>query len=343
MGSLAMHVDLLNDVVRTKAFDRALAETIRPGDVVADLGAGSGILSLLALKHGARRVYAVERHPVAVLARAIARENGMADRLIVVRGEAATIRLPEKVDVVVSETLGNAVFDEGILELLDVAKRRLLKRGGRMIPSRIRVMAAPAVTPQSPGRWAYGVRLEAFRSILAHSWWSTLRFSLRGPARKLGEAVPGRDLLPREYRGRWRTPGAGGLLVWFDAQLSPSVRLDARKAPSWKPAFFPARERLRGEVAVRLRFDEARDMTWQFEGQAAQTSSLGTLELLVRSTLREHSVPRLSADQARRAGILADVDGRRTVLDLARRVRGLSREEALRWVQAVCLEGSALW
>ena len=343
MGSLGLHHELLNDAVRTRAFDRALAETVRPGDVVADLGAGSGILSVLALKHGARRVYAVERHSVALLTEAIARENGVADRLVVVREEASSVRLPEKVDVVVSETLGNAVFDEGILDLMRYARRRLLKRGGRLIPSEIRVLAAPAVTPETPGRWAYGVRMKTLRALLANNLWTPRTASLRGTPRALLEVRPGRDRLPVELRGRWRTAGAEGLLVWFDARLSRSVRLDERRAKSWKPAFFPSRERLRGDVSVRLRFDSAQETTWQFSGQAAQTSSLGTLELLARNSLLPDAVPRVSADQARRARILADVDGRRTLADLARRVPGMDRDEAMRWVQAVCLQESAIW
>jgi hypothetical protein len=187
------------------------------------------------------------------------------------------------------------------------------------------------------------MRLDALRALLANHVWMTRKASLRGTPRALLEVRAGRDVLPLEIRGRWRTPGADGLLVWFDARLSRSVRLDERRARSWKPAFFPARERLRGSVSARLRFDAAHETTWQFEGQAAQTSSLGTLELLTRNSLREDSVPRVSAEQARRARILADVDGRRTMDELARRVPGLGLEEARRWVQAVCLQESALW
>jgi protein arginine N-methyltransferase 1 len=343
MGALGFHVGRLNDAVRTSAFDRALREVVRPGDVVADLGAGSGILGLLALRHGARRVYAVERHPVAELARMIARENGLEDRLVVLRGEAAEVRLPERADVVVSETLGNAVFDEGILELLRDARRRHLKPGGRLVPSRIRVLAAPATTPESPGPWRYGLRMDALRSLAQHASWSPDKVALRGTPRVLGEAVPGRDRLPLEWRGRWRTAGAGGLLVWFDARLSPSVRLSSRRAGSWKPAFFPARERLRGAFSARLRFETAEETTWQFDGQAAQNSTLGDVYLAALRSLGEDAVPRLPAPRARRARVLAGIDGRRTVRELARSLRGTPYAEALSLVKSVCMDESAIW
>jgi ribosomal protein L11 methyltransferase len=60
----------------------ALEDVIRPGDRVLDVGSGSGILSLAALKLGAAHVLALDVSPVAVEAtRANASANALADRL----------------------------------------------------------------------------------------------------------------------------------------------------------------------------------------------------------------------------------------------------------------------
>ena len=136
-----VHRTMIRDRVRTEAFRRAIDAAVRPGDVVLDVGAGSGILSVFAARAGAAHVYAVEETSIAVLAEDLAAANGVAEIVRVIHGDALDIELPERVDVVVSEWLGGFGIDEGMLVPVITARDRWLKPGGVMIPHSVTAWA----------------------------------------------------------------------------------------------------------------------------------------------------------------------------------------------------------
>ena len=134
---------MIRDRVRTEAFRRAIDSVVRPGDIVLDVGAGSGILSVFAARAGAGSVYAVERTSIAVLAQELAAANGVAE---IVRRDPRrrqrTSSSPERVDVIVSEWLGGFGIDEGMLAPVIAARDRWLKPGGVMIPHSVSAWTA---------------------------------------------------------------------------------------------------------------------------------------------------------------------------------------------------------
>jgi len=126
----------LRDEVRTLSFRQAIRAVVRTGDVVLDVGAGSGILSLFAVEAGARRVVAVEIDPL--LCQALRRSvelNGFADRISVVEGEATTVDLPRDVDVVVAELIETGLLDEQQVPVLNALRDRgVIGQETRVIP-----------------------------------------------------------------------------------------------------------------------------------------------------------------------------------------------------------------
>ncbi|GAA4072004.1 50S ribosomal protein L11 methyltransferase [Actinomadura miaoliensis] len=189
---LLMHQAMLADRPRLEAYDRALARAVRPGDVVADVGAGTLVLSLLALRHGAGRVFAVEADPAtAAVAARIAEHNDLGGRLTVVRADARTVRLPKRADVVVAEMMGNLGPEEQMMEVLDAFARGNLAPGGRVVPQRLVThLAAVEFDGEGWGVWGedfFGHRLDVVQECAPPG--AQLHFFQRRPT-LLSEPVP---------------------------------------------------------------------------------------------------------------------------------------------------------
>ena len=78
----SIHNDMIYDEHRVTAYQRAIERTVKAGDVVIDVGTGTGILAFLCLRAGAARVHAIDRSPVINWARRLAESNGMVDQII---------------------------------------------------------------------------------------------------------------------------------------------------------------------------------------------------------------------------------------------------------------------
>jgi len=147
----------------TRGVLRLLANVVRPADTVADLGAGSAVLSIAAAKLGARRVIAIELDPEAIgNAEDNVSRNGVADRVSVLEGDA-TVLLPlvSPVRVVLANILSSV-----LIELLPVMARALTL-DGMAILSGILVDEKGAIEAAAVrGRWRI---LETDQEGM---WWS---------------------------------------------------------------------------------------------------------------------------------------------------------------------------
>lgn len=133
---------------RFRPFASAMRCYITSDSVVMDIGSGTGIFSFLACQLGARRIYAVEPDPAAMaVARHCARDVPGSERITWIEDLSTRITLPEQVDVVVGDLHGVMPFFAGNIASLNDARERHLKPGGRMIPQRDHLMAAPAESP----------------------------------------------------------------------------------------------------------------------------------------------------------------------------------------------------
>lgn len=137
---VAMHKVMLQDVVRTDAYQKSINEVVRPEHTVLDFGCGTGVLALFAARAGARKVIAVDRSSFIKTAQQIAEKNGF-ENIDFYHDDHQSLELDQTVDVIVSEWMGHCLFYEAMLEPLLAVRDRYLAKGGVMIPAEVSLHA----------------------------------------------------------------------------------------------------------------------------------------------------------------------------------------------------------
>lgn len=276
------HISMLNDRARTEAYLKALRREVRPGDVVVDLGTGTGILATAAAKLGARRVYAIEAMGIASVARSLFVDNRVDDIVTLVEGRSTRVELPERADLVVSEIIGSEPLGERALEYTLDARRRFAKEGARFLPKRLRILAQalelPAAelgthrfTPWATSQWRdwYGLEFGALLNATTprpYSYWTmpaqVNEFTRLSESELLAEIdfeTLTDDTL--DVRHRFEATGCGlvnAIVVSFDLLVTDehviTTRPDAASADtSWRVAVWLVEQPF--EVAAHTRFE----------------------------------------------------------------------------------------
>jgi hypothetical protein len=179
--------------------------------------------------------------------RALARENGVEDRVEVLQADARRVSLPRAFDVVVSEMVGNEAFEEGLVPVLARARDRFLRHGGALVPEQVALAAAPVEPPVALGLTPPFLPSSSVASLAAHVPRNLrpseivplapprelLRVDLRSV--EAGESLPVSRARFRVADGR----SVGGLAVWPVIDLAPGVRLSTREGTHWLPTLLP--------------------------------------------------------------------------------------------------------
>jgi protein arginine N-methyltransferase 1 len=127
---------MIADSPRLEAYSEAIAKAVQPGDAVLEIGCGPGVFALLACQAGARKVYAIDSEEIVHFARELAVANGFAERTEFIQSDSRRVRLPERVNVIVSDIRGSLPFFGRAIASIEDARTRLLAPGGQLIPQR---------------------------------------------------------------------------------------------------------------------------------------------------------------------------------------------------------------
>jgi hypothetical protein len=249
-----VHVSMLNDRTRTRTFLEAIEKIVRPGDIVVDIGTGTGVLAAAAARAGARHVYAIEATGIGEAAKALFAANGLLDRITVIPGWSSQIELPERASVLIAEIIGNDPLEEGVMETFADARKRLLTEDARVIPFGVKVFALPVTvadkvlsrftfTSDSTDKWREWYGLD-FSSLLTSPTNRSVVFRypphevrewpvLAEPLMLANLDLSGASLPLVNEAAELAITAAGslsGLLVYFELDVAPGKRLTTSPA-----------------------------------------------------------------------------------------------------------------
>jgi len=265
------HFSIVRDEIRNAAYDAALKRAIRPGMRVLDIGAGTGLLAMMAARAGAAEVISCEMNPaVAEAARNVIAKNGYADHIRVVTRHSSDLNVIDDlggpVDLLVSEIVSNDMLGQAALPVHEQAARRLLRSGAQIIPAlgivrvalaedrkwnhkRMTEAAGFDLTPfnrLSPRRYSIGVGEE--RLVLKSEAADLILFDFQSsgpfPERRTEIAV------------RAGGPGANGVVQWIALAMDNDGRYENTPehgaTSCWAAQFYPFPETFRPVEGERI-------------------------------------------------------------------------------------------
>jgi len=340
------HRRMALDSVRNAAYFAALQRVITPDSVVLDLGAGTGVLGMMAARLGAKRVYLVEPSDVITVAEEIAAANGLGEVVRILHGKLADVVIPEKVDVIVSVMTGNFLLTEDLLPVLFHARDTLLKPNGHLIPDMAVMAAVPVAAPRvhatHVASWSaphHGIDLSAARGYAANS----ILYGPTGLADATFLADPA-DLLSLDFTSATYEPlharvvfdattsgTCDGLAGWFRMKLGDTWLSTSPASPQthWSGAFLPIEPPVMVEKGDRLslaldRLPEG-DWSWRLTGPAgARRHSTLLGAPLMPATLKKAAhdyVPPRTDDVNVTEFVLSCIDGTLGVATIAARLQ----------------------
>lgn len=161
------HFPMLNDNKRNEIYFQALRSYITEDTVVLDIGAGSGLLSMMAAKLGAKHVFAIESNAnLAKCMKKIIAKNNLNKKITIINKNSHLIKLrtdiSHKADLIITEIFDCGLIGEGCLKTLSHARKNLLKPGGLILPKKAKILATAIELPKIRKKYMIANKISDF-------------------------------------------------------------------------------------------------------------------------------------------------------------------------------------
>ncbi|MFK7928369.1 MAG: 50S ribosomal protein L11 methyltransferase [Myxococcota bacterium] len=234
------HVRLLSDRSRNEQIIAMLARRA-PGKVVAEIGCGTGLLSVVAARLGATKVYAIEPTLQWESAVELVQRNGLEHIVEVLPAKIEDLE-PRPVDLAFSELLNAEPLAEEVCEAMQVAARWLTP-DGRLAPRRLKIWAALMLEEETSGeveraRAALTAIQDRFDLNLGPLFsrlqglepYDYLRPNIRpcGPPVCIADLELGTEARPKDHdltAFAFEDQHVGAAAIWFEAEYDDGIVL----------------------------------------------------------------------------------------------------------------------
>ncbi|MBK17709.1 MAG: hypothetical protein CMM52_02570 [Rhodospirillaceae bacterium] len=258
------HSAMLNDELRNRAFDTAIAAAVTPDSMVLDIGTGTGLLAMMAARAGAKKVLGCESiGMLAKTAKEIVNRNGFDDRISIVHKRSQDLSLGEDLDapadILIAELVDVGLLGENILPIVTDTLNRLCKPGATIIPCGASIFAAPIESEELARErqvsQASGFEISPFNSLRPNIYLQTNLSKydwrlLSNPVEvfTFDFSCPEPKTRQTEIRLVPHTDGlAHGIAFWFDLHLNAEISISTSpsEAPThWHQAVYTQSEPL---------------------------------------------------------------------------------------------------
>ena len=244
------HLKMLADHERNNAFEKAIAKAVNPDSVVLDIGAGSGLLSMMAAKHGAKRVFACEQSShISEVAKKIVEKNGFKDRVKLFNLKSTQLtknELKEKPNLIVAEIFDAGLIGEMAIPTFRHALKELCSEECKIIPAKAQVMGrllhAPSSSSVNPMKNISGFDLSHFDQfrvpqeyisedlkLSEHQFLSNEFDMLDFNFTNLGDPISDNSFKSKELEVLVNDSGVlHGVAFWFNLLLDDEIELSSK-------------------------------------------------------------------------------------------------------------------